>query len=373
MRLHSLISRIRGESQTIGLDIGHRLARIAVVGHKQGERGTLLALEQDMVPEGVVVDNEIRNVSVLMDKIHVLLSRAMPGGLDGDFVVSVNWTSGILCDRILVKPVPKVPENELILQTAQGRSPFDDAGNVLDYSILERRDDGTEAMIVAAKKDGLMSWINLFQALNIKLAAIDVDAFALGNVYTASKMPLDSSNMGLSFPDYEEDDSILLLNLGYSKSYAAFLRNGHFNTARSILGGSVYDLQEQLSGPLGISAEKSGDLLMGSEVRESGLDESKIKFATEFVFEEIAMKVDTALRYFSSSDNFKKPTKIIVTGGGSNIIGLIPFLADRLSLDAVQLNPFKTVQVDKERFRGIDWNSAASTYNVALGLALRRF
>ncbi|MCL2260045.1 MAG: pilus assembly protein PilM [Fibromonadales bacterium] len=373
MRLNSLISRIRGESQTIGFDIGHRLARVAVVGHKQGEKGTLLALEQDVVPEGVVVDNEIRNVSVLMDKVHALLSRAMPGGLDGDFIVSINWTSGILCDRILVKPVPKVPENELILQTAQGRSPFDDAGNVLDYSILDRRDDGTEAMIVAAKKDGLMSWINLFQALNIKLSAIDVDAFVLGNVYAASKLPSDSSTVGLPVPGDEDDDSILLLNLGYSKSYAAFLRNGYFNTARSILGGSLHDLQEQLSGPLGISPEKGGDLLMGNNLKDVDLDESKIKFATEFVFEEIAMKVDTALRYFSSSDNYKKPSKIIITGGGSNIVGLASFLADRLSLDTIQLNPFKAVQIDKERFRGIDWNAAASTYNVALGLALRRF
>ena len=371
MQLRNLISRIRGESQTVGLDIGHRLARVAVVGHnKQSEKGTLLALEQDTIPEGVVVDNEIRNVPVLMDKVHALLSKAMPGGVDGDFVISINWTSGILCDRIMVKPVPKVPENELILQTAMGRSPFDDAGNVLDFSILERREEGTEAMIVAAKKDGLTSWINLFQALNIRLTAIDIDAFVLGNVYSITKPPVDNS--GLPSGD-EEDEAVLLLNLGYNKSYAAFLRNGYFNTARSILGGSVYDLQEQLSGPLGISPDKSGELLMGSSVRESGLEETKVKFATEFVFEEIAMKVDTALRYFSSSDNYRKPSKIIVTGGGSNIIGLVPFLADRLSLDAVHLNPFKAVQINNERIRGINLNAVASTYTVALGLALRRF
>jgi Tfp pilus assembly PilM family ATPase len=85
------------------------------------------------------------------------------------------------------------------------------------------------------------------------------------------------------------------------------------------------------------------------------------------------MKVDTALRYFSSSDSYKKPSKILVTGGGANIIGLASFLADRLSLDAVQLDPFKSVQVDNNRFLGMDWNAAASTYAVALGLALRRF
>jgi type IV pilus assembly protein PilM len=354
----------------VGLDIGHRLARVAVVEHKQGMKGTLLALEQETIPEGIVVDNEIRNVSVLIDRVQTLLTRASPGGIDGDFLISVNWTSGILCDKMLVKPVPKVPERELILQTAQGRPPFDDAGNILDYSILEYKEEGIEAMIVAAKKDSLTAWINLFQALNIKLCAIDVDAFVLSNIYSASRADISGLSSG---GEAEMDESVLLLNFGHGKSYAALLRNGHFSTARSILGGSVSDLQEQLSGPLGILPEQSGELLMGTGARDSELDDSKIKFATEFVFEEVAMKVDTALRYFSSADNYKKPTKMVLTGGGSNIIGLEAFLADRLSVQSVQLNPFKNVELDKSRFLGVDWNTAASTYSVALGLALRRF
>jgi type IV pilus assembly protein PilM len=294
-----------------------------------------------------------------------LLYKAMPGGINGDFVVSVNWTSGILCDRILVKPVPKVPENELILQAAMGRSPFDDAGNVLDYSILERRGDGIEAMIVATKKDSLSPWINVFQALNLRLFAIDVDAFVLSNVYFASKAR--SSDLE------EDDEAVLLLNLGYKKSYAAFLRNERFNVARSIIGGSIQELQEQLSKSLGVSAEQCGELLMGTETRQSGLDASKVKSAMEDIFEEIAVKVDTALRYFSSSDNYRKPSKMIVAGGGSSIINLIPFLANRLSLETVRLNPFKSVQIDRKRFSGMNWDAEASIYTVALGLALRRF
>jgi Tfp pilus assembly PilM family ATPase len=151
------------------------------------------------------------------------------------------------------------------------------------------------------------------------------------------------------------------------------LRDGNFNTARSILGAGVKDLQEQLSASLGISAEQSSDILMGNNVREAGIDESKVKPAVEYIFEEISMKVDTALRYFSSSDNYRKPSKILIAGGGSNITGLASFLADRLSLDEAQLNPFKTVNYDKSRFSGVDWAAAASIYPIALGLALRRF
>jgi len=366
VQLRKILSRIRGDSKTVGLDIGHRLIRVAVVGHRQGSKKTLLALEHDTLPEGVLVDNEIRNVPVLIDKIQALLNKAMPGGVEGDFVVSVNWTSGILCDRILVKPVPKVPENELILQAAMARSPFDDAGNVLDYSILGHREEGIEAMIVAAKKDSLSPWINLFQALNLRLFAIDVDAFVLSNAYFVSRTRSSS--------DFDEDDdAILLLNLGYKKSYAAFLRNERFSAARSISGGSVQELQEQLSKALGVSTDQCGELLMGTGTGQSGLDAAKVKSSMEYVFEEISMKIDTALRYFSSSDNYKKPSKMIIAGGGSNITGLIPFLTDRLSLDAVRLNPFKSVKIDKKRFFGINWDTEASIYAVALGLALRRF
>jgi len=364
VRLGSIISRIRGDSKTVGVDIGHRLIKVAVVGHKQGSSGgTLLALEHDVIPDGIVVDNEIRNVPVLIDKVQSVLYRAMPGGPNGDFAISVNWTAGILCDRILVKPVPKVPESELILQAAMGRSPFDDAGNVLDYSILGRKEEGIEAMIVAAKKDGLTPWVNIFQALNLKLFAIDVDAFVLSNVYFASKPRSDLEG---------DEEAVLLLNLGYKKSYAAFLLDGRFNSGRSIIDGSVQELQEQLSQSLSLSMDQCGDLLMGNE-NKPGVDASKAKSAMEGVFEGLASKVDTALRYFSSADNYRKPTKLIVAGGGSNIVGLIPFLADRLSLEAVRLNPFKSLQVDKKRFFGMNFDTEAGIYTVALGLALRRF
>jgi type IV pilus assembly protein PilM len=368
VQLGNIISRIRGESKTVGLDIGHRLVKVAVVEHKPGTKGTLLALKKDTLPDGVVVDNEIRNVAVLMDKVQSLLARAMPDGIDGDLVASINWASGILCDRILVKPVPKVPENELILQAAMGRSPFDDAGNVLDYFVLDRREEGIEAMIVAAKKDGLTSWMNLFQALGIKVFAIDVDVFVLCNAYYAAKAYSSSSR---SYDD--DDDSVLLLNIGYSKSYAALLRNGHFVTARSIFGGAIQELQEQLSGSMGISADKCGELLMGIRSKESNLDETQVKSAKEFIFEEIAMKVDTALRYFSSSENYSNPSKILLTGGGSNIPGLTSFLTDRLSLDSAQLNPFRAVDIGSQCHLGSEDNSMSSLYTVALGLALRRF
>jgi type IV pilus assembly protein PilM len=365
VQLSNLISRIRGESKTIGLDIGHRLITVAVVEHRPFQKGTLTALEQEALPEGVLVDNEIKNLAVLTDKVQTVLARAVPGSLDGDFVASVNWTSGILCDRILVKPVPKVPENELILQAAMGRSPFDDAGNVLDFSIVGRRSEGIEAMIVAAKKDSLSSWVNLFRALNVKLAAIDVDAFALSNVCFLSH------NRASSVSD-DDEDAILLLNIGYSKSYLAFLHNGSFNTARSIMGCSMQDFQEQISTSLGISAKQASSLLMGGSVRDLGLDEDKAKSTMEFIFDEISMKIDTALRYFSSLDNYRKASRMGVAGG-SGVKGLVSYLSDKFSLEAFALNPFKAVKVDSKVSQETDLTSMAGVYSVAVGLALRKF
>jgi type IV pilus assembly protein PilM len=363
VQLGNLISRMRGESRTVGLDIGHRLVKVAVVEHKPFQKGALIALDYETLPEGVISDNEIKNLAVLTDKIQGLLARAMPGGTDGDFVASVNWTSGILCEKILVKPVPKVPENELILQAAMGRSPFDDVGNVLDFSIVGRRSEGIEAMIVAAKKDSLTSWINIFRTLGVKLAAIDVDAFALSNVYSVSHSQSASS---------DDDDAILILNIGHSKSYLAFLSNGGFNTARSIMGCSLQEFQEQVSTSLGISSKQASGLLMGSPAKDLGIEEEKAKSTVEFTFDEIAMKIDTALRYFGSLDNYRKASKMVIAGG-SGIKGLASFLSDKFSLDAVALNPFKAVKVDSRIAQETDLTAMAGIYSVAVGLALRKF
>jgi len=365
VQLRNIISRMRGKSQTVGLDIGHRLIKVAVVGHKkQSSSGVLLALGQEPLPEGIIVDNEIKNLAVLTDKIQSLLFRVMPGGVDGDFIASVNWTSGILCDRILVKPLPKkarIPEKRHILDTAMARSPFDDGNNVLDCSIIERREEGTEAMIVAAKKDVLEKWVDLFKSLGIKLMAIDVDIFALTNAYYLS-----------SASEQDDDDSILLLNLGFNKAYLASLRDGRFNTARSIMGCSIQELQEQLMNSLKISNEQASDLLMGNEVKDTNVAEARLKSAKEFTFDEIHTKIDTAIRYFSSSDNYRIATKMIIVGG-STIDGLVPYLAQKLSLEVTQLNPFKTVQIKTSRFQGKDLTAMSSAYSIALGLALRKF
>jgi len=366
VQFRNLTSRIRGESKTIGLDIGHRYMKMAIVQHKQGFKGRLLALEQESIPEGVVVDNEIKNSIVLAEKIQSLLLKTSPSNLDGDFIASVNWTSGILCDRILVKYVPKVPENELILQAAMGRSPFDEPNNVLDYFVVDRRDDGVEAIIVAAKKDVVSTWVDLFRSLNIRLAAIDIDAFALSNAYFLS------SSQGSGDEQHEEDDSILLLNIGYNKSYLAFMRNNHFNTARSFTGCSIQELQEQLSTSLNITLDKARDLLSGNSGKELEANESEAKSAMDYVLEEIGVRVDNAIRYFSSSDNYKNASRIIVAGG-AGINGLVTYLSDRFSVDVFPLNPFKAVQIDPVRFQRIDFNAVAGVYSVALGLAVRKF
>jgi Tfp pilus assembly PilM family ATPase len=152
----------------------------------------------------------------------------------------------------------------------------------------------------------------------------------------------------------------------------ASLNNGSFNSARTIMGCSLQDFQEQIATSLGISAKQASGLLMGNSVKDLGIDEGKAKSTMEFTFDEIAMKIDTAIRYFSSLDNYRKASKMAIAGG-SGIKGLTSFLSDKFSLEAVALNPFKAVKVDSRVSQETDLTATAGIYSVAVGLALRRF
>lgn len=360
MQLHDIIARLRGESLTTGLDIGHYSIKLVTIEHKRSGARRVVAADMEPLPEGAIVDNEIRNAGVLTTALNNLLDRAAPGGVRGELVVSVNWTSGILCDRISVRVDKGRNEDEAILQTAMSRSPFDDTDNVLDYEILNRKEDGTvEALVVAAKNNMLNNWASFFSNAGLKPTAIDVDAFAVCNTYFAS--------MG----EDAVDQSVAVFNMGEKKAHLSFIRSGVFQTARTVQSGTMDNAIQLVSRHVGLDIDACRLILQGK--KKDGFDPDALATAMDYVCEEMSMGVEIALRYFSATDSSGRSTKVLLTGGGASLPGLAKMIGDRLSLDVQVLKPFESVEYDASLFADGNPDALANIYAPALGLAMRRF
>lgn len=360
MQLQDIKARLLGESQTIGLDIGHYSIKLVAVQHRRNGASRLVVADLEILPEGTIVENEIRDGKALASALDTLLARAFPSGMRGDLVVSVNWTTGVLCDRIVVKVDKNRNEDEVVLQTAMSRSPFDDTDNVLDYEVLNRREDGSlEALVVAAKNNMLNNWAVFFSNAGHKPVAIDIDAFAISNTYFASGA-------------FDPEQPVAIFNIGEKKAHLSYIKGGVFQTARAVQSGSMDNAINLISRHMTMDPPACRAIIKGE--RKSGFEASALAGAMDYVCEEMSMGVEIALRYFSVSDSSGKPVRILLTGGGASLPGLAKSMAERLSLEVELHKPFDCVEYDPALIGGgSNLEGLCNIYAPALGLAMRRF
>lgn len=377
-----LIAKIRGERETVGIDVGHYSIKYVKVLHNA--RGDKIVVDADLerVPDGAIVNGEIQvregdapaeadgqrpkdGSDLLSDALNMLLLRH-PIDDSCDVVVSVNCgagAGGILVDRLSVKVPKNGNEAAIIIQTAQSRPPFDDQDNVIDYEVASRENEDVKVNVVAAKNALLDSWARFFIRRGIRPVAMDVDIFGLLNAFYVTADPA------------ELESTVAIFNIGEKKMSVAFLQDGEFHSMRAMTGGSLDMVISKTCMNLGIDAAKCHEIFdKGDMSIVDGFSEAEVEAALKLAYEDLMAQIDFGIRYFSSSEDSKPLNKILLGGGGAAIPGLKEFIAERSGVETDTVNPFRLAEVDAKLFGSEGISVALSNiYAPALGLAMRKF
>ncbi|HSQ42771.1 MAG TPA: pilus assembly protein PilM [Fibrobacteraceae bacterium] len=362
MSLRDLIGRIRGEVVTTAIDVGHYAIKIAQVEHKRNEQ-YLIAADIEVFPPKTFEDNELRDSAAFEESLHRLIQRNFPDGLHGEVVIGINWSNGILADRMLLHKRDEQENESYILEEAGKRSPFNEEGVNLDYEVLsDDEQNEQEVLIVAAKGGTLSAWTKIFLAAGISPSILDVDAFAVTNAFL------------LSAPEEDLRETIALLNIGDRRSHITFVRNGSYHSTRSVQNASVDSFVSQMCRRIGMDQDVVSQILRGEKAE--GYNKELFQAALVYSAEEYAVSVELALRYFTSTENQERVSKVYLTGGGASITGLADFLARKLEVHTECLNPFKNpefMHVEKGLFGGDEISQEIVNIMVpVLGLATRK-
>ena len=377
-----LIARIRGERETVGIDVGHYSIKYVKVYHDANGKRIVREVDLEPVPAGSIINGLIqrREADDLapdggkkekdgFDKLSEAFSKLMlrhPIDENVDVVASVNCGAGeggVLVDRLSIKVPRNSNEDAVIVQTAQSRPPFDDQENVLDYEIVSREGEEVKVNVVAAKSAMLESWAQFFTRKGIKLSALDVDIFGL----------LNSFVMTASEEDRKKTTAIF--NIGDSKMSVGFIQDGTFHSVRSMNGGSLNVIINKLSSSLDISAEKCHEMFEKNDLKV--IDDvaiSVLEDAMDVEFEELMSQITFGIRYHSSAEDSRPLERILIGGGGATVPGLLEYIAEKTGIETGSVNPFRSVECDSNVVDKEGMSIALSNiYAPALGLAMRKF
>jgi len=222
------------------------------------------------------------------------------------------------------------------------------AGLEKNASVEEKR-RFTQVLLVAIHKDIINFYKNIISKANLKARAYEIESFSMVRSCLA-----------------KESSPVAIMDFGASTTKLAVVDYGIIRSSYTINHGSQ-DLTLALSRSLNIDFSRAEE--MKREIGLSDLPENK----------EVVAVLEPILDYiFTEANRFVKDFhqkyhhsigKIILTGGGSLLKGLIDFTVKRFTIEVELADPF--AKVEYPAFLANSLKGVGMNFSIAIGLALR--
>src|SRR5881392_2521077 len=313
----------RPNKSMVGVDIGSSSVKAVELQGKSGDL-QLLSLGFETLQSDSVVDGQIMELNAVSNAIGSIFNEHK--------IVSTRVAAGVNGHSVIVKNIvlPQMSESELqesFAWHAEEHIPFDISDVNLDYHVTGRSDDAIHVLLAACKRDKVANLKQTIQLAGKQPAVIDVDAFALQNCYELNYDP-------------QPGQVVALLNIGAQTTNINIL-NGDRSvfTRDATFGGSQYT--SLLQKELGLTFEQAEQVKRGMPLPE-GSEERDIEPILETVSDILALEIQKTIDFYRGTveDGETAVQKILISGGGSKLKGLVDFLSKRFEIPVEMFDPF---------------------------------
>jgi type IV pilus assembly protein PilM len=348
-----------GKTSVIGLDIGSSTVKVIEIAQKSRDKGfELRGLGQAVLPSEAIVQGAFLNSSAIVDAIREAVEN---GKIKGKDVAAAVSGHSVIVKRVNLPHMSREELEDQIQWEAEQYIPFDVNEVNLDFQILANNEgEGQmDVLLVAAKKDLIDDYVQVIQEAGLNPVAIDVAGFAVQNAYEVN---------------YEQDPDAVtaLVNIGAQVVNINVLQNGIPAFTRDIMtGGAQYT--EEIQKALSVSFDEAEAIKLGSpgggEAQE--VIPQEVEQALSSVSDTVIGEISRSLDFFTATSADARISKVILSGGASQISGFVAAFADRTGIDTSLLNPLAHMLPSKG-FDADYLEKMAPLLSVGIGLASRR-
>jgi len=344
----------RTNKSMVGVDIGSSSVKAVELQGKNGDFQLVSlgyeSLEPDSVVDGQIMElNSVSNAISSIFNEHKIKTNRVAAGVNGHSVIVKN---------IVLPQMSSAELQESFAWHAEEHIPFDIADVTLDYHVTGNTDDAIHVLMAACKRDKVANLKQAIQLAGKQPAIIDVDAFALQNCYELNYDP-------------QPNEVVALLNIGASTTNINILNgNRSVFTRDATFGGNQYT--SLLQKELGVTFEHAEQVKRGMPLPEAVEDRDIIPIL-ETVSDILALEIQKTMDFYRATveDGGVAVEKILVSGGGSKLAGLIDFLAKQFEMPVEIFDPFRKIKVDSRGFDPEYMREVIPEMAIAVGLALR--
>ena len=338
---------------TVGLDIGTSAVRAAEIDTSKSPP-VLLTYGQVGLPPGSLVDGEIRDATSVAEAIEKLWKNGQFGG--SSVIVGIAGLRAITREIDL----PYVPDDEVesaVRFQSEEVIPFPPDQTILSSQVLSdyTNDDGAKMRRV------------LVAAAHVDLVNGVIDAVERGGL-TVEGVDLTSSALVRAVGGYHDSDQPeAVVSIGAGLSVVVVHQNGRPQFVRTIGSGGN-------STTAAISAALDIPILDAETVKYRFGEASTQVQAAERIAQpsmlELVDEIRNSIQYFASLPGRLPVSQVLVTGGGSELDGLVPMLEAQVRIPVRIVSPLDRLDVSKLDLSGEQAAEVAPVLSSPIGLAL---
>jgi type IV pilus assembly protein PilM len=344
----------RTNKSMVGVDIGSSSVKAVELQGKNGDF-QLVSLGYESLQPDSVVDGQIMELNSVSSAIgnifneHKIKTTKVAAGVNGHSVIVKN---------IVLPQMSQEELQESFAWHAEEHIPFDISDVNLDYHVTDSTDEAIHVLMAACKRDKVANLKQAIQLAGKQPTVIDVDAFALQNCYELNYDPQPGEVVGL-------------LNIGASTTNINILNgNRSVFTRDASFGGNQYT--SLLQKELGLTFEQAEQVKRGMPLPD-GSENVETAPILETVSDILALEIQKTMDFYRATveDSSSAVEKILVSGGGSKLSGLIEFLSKQFEIPVEIFDPFKKIKIDSRGFDPEYMREIVPEMAIAVGLALR--
>ena len=329
--------------QVVGLDIGTSAVRAAELDLGPTPP-VLVTYGQVGLPPGAIVDGEVRDIYAVADAIRRLWHN-------GNFV-STSVIVGLAGLRAITREMdmPFVPDDEVSSATkfqAEEVIPFPPEKTLLSAQVLAdyTADDGTamrRVLVAAAHRDLVDGVVSAIEEAGLHVEGIDLVSSALVRA--------------IADPAYMTEQPEAIVSIGSGLTVVAIHQQGRPQFVRTIgTGGTAITQAISASLDLPLADAEAVKRRLGEQTPQIMAAEQSAQASMA----ELVGEIRNTVQYFASLPGREPICRILVTGGGSRLKGLVEHLQEethlqvypvstlaRLNTGALHLAPEQAAQID---------------------------
>ena len=343
-----------GKKQSlVGLDIGSHSVKLAEMESQSSKSHKLVNWGISQPLGEAIVDGEIMDRQLVTDAISNLFETR---GIKSRNVVAAVSGRAVIVKKITMNRLSAADAQQAVYWEAEQHVPYDINDVSLDFEIVGPVPNDPKQMqvlLVAAKKDMVISFGDLIREAGLTPLVVDVDSFAAQNALEANY-------------DFAPEEVVAILNVG-----------GEITNINVIQAGVPYFTKDlQVGGNTFIEAAQRKFNLSQAEAAAAVRGESganlELAPVIEKAFEGLATALERAQAFLRTSGEAGAISRIMLCGGSAMTPGVPEFMQRRFGVTTEIANPLARVAYDPALFAGQDVMKVAPLLTVGIGLALRR-